>query len=164
MLDGEGKVIWEAPGHHFESVDVGRVLPNSPEPQLVVDIDHLPDSGPIWVFDGQGAAVGRLRTNYARHHCILDWNGDGLEEIIVGDSCGISDHRGCPILTLQIPTAGFHEKGPHERFLVPANVAGAGRPDLIVTSPNTAHIFRNEQGARDPCFAELGSERNFTLY
>jgi hypothetical protein len=164
MLDGEGRVIWEVTGAHFESVDVGRVLPDFSDPQLVVDIDHVPGSGPVWIFSGEGERVGSLMTNYARHHCLLDWNGDGLDEIFVGDSCGGYDHRGRRFLTLQLPMEGFPREGPHERAFVPANMAGDGRPDLIVTSPNAAHIFRNEKGVECRRFAELGSERNFTLY
>jgi hypothetical protein len=164
MLDGEGRVLWEVTGHHFESVDVGRVLPNCSQPQLVVDIDHLPDSGPVWFFSGDGEPVGRLMTNYARHHCLLDWNGDGFDELIVGDSCGVYDHKGQRIVTLQLPKEGFPQEEPHERSLVPANMAGEGRASLIVTSPNAAHIFLNEKGVREKGFAELGSERNFTLY
>ena len=42
MIDGTGKTLWEMAGHHFESIDVGRVLPDGREPQIVVDIDHQP--------------------------------------------------------------------------------------------------------------------------
>lgn len=164
MLDGEGRAIWEVTGDHFESVDVGCVLPDVPEPQLVVDIDHMPGSGPVRVLSGEGELVGQLMTNYARHHCLLDWNGDGLDELFVGDSCGVYGRLGQRIQTLQLPAEGFGQEEPHERALVPANMAGNGRPDLIVTSPNAAHVFRNETGAEDCRFAGLGSEGNFTLY
>ncbi|MBT4497853.1 MAG: hypothetical protein HOC74_09040 [Gemmatimonadetes bacterium] len=164
MLDGEGGVVWEVTGEHFESIDVGRVLPGLPEPQIVVDIDHQSGIGPVWVFSGEGEQVGLLMTNYARHHCLLDWNGNGLDEIFVGDSCGVYDQRGERILTLELPTENFPQEKPHERALVPADMTGDGRPDLIVTSPNAVHIFRNGEGIEDQGFSELGSERNFTLY
>ena len=48
--------------------------------------------------------------------------------------------------------------------LVFCDLTDDGRPDLIVTSPNAAHIFRNEKGPRDRAFDELGSEPKFTLY
>jgi len=164
MLDGEGAVVWEVTGEHFESIDVGRALPGLSEPQIVVDIDHMAGSGPVRVFSGEGELLGRLMTNYARHHCLLDWNGDELDEIFVGDSCGAYDHRGQRILALQMPTEGFPREEPHERALVPANMAGNSRADLLVTSPHAVHIFRNEEGAEDPRFAEIGSALNFTLY
>jgi hypothetical protein len=43
-------------------------------------------------------------------------------------------------------------------------MAGNGHPDLIVTSPNAAHVFRNETSVKDDRFAEPGSQGNFTLY
>ncbi|HCL30151.1 MAG TPA: hypothetical protein DIC52_17165, partial [Candidatus Latescibacteria bacterium] len=66
--------------------------------------------------------------------------------------------------TLQLPTEGFPAEQPHERALVPANIAGNGRGDVVLTSPHAAHVFRNENGSADAAFTELGSERNFTLY
>jgi len=164
MIDGEGRAIWEVTGEHFESIDVGCVLPNTSEPQIVVDIDHQAGIGPVWVFSGEGEQMGLLMTNYARHHCLLDWTGDRLEEIFVADSCGIYDQKGRRILTLELPTEGFPREEPHERALVPTDMTGDGRPDLIVTSPNAVHIFRNEEGTEDRYFSEPGSERNFTLY
>ncbi|MFH1569256.1 MAG: hypothetical protein ABIL09_14775 [Gemmatimonadota bacterium] len=164
MLDGGGRVLWEVTGAHFESVDVGRILPGCPQPQLVVDIDHQPGTGPVRVYTGTGELVGHLMTNYARHHALLDWNGDGLDEICVGESCGVYSHTGQRLMTLERPMAGFPAEGPHERALVPANMAGTGRADLIVTSPHAAHVFRNEAGPEDARFDGLGSERNFTLY
>ncbi|HJP33348.1 MAG TPA: hypothetical protein QGF95_22600 [Candidatus Latescibacteria bacterium] len=164
MLSGDGQVIWEITGEHYESVDVGRVLPGSTEPQIVVDIDHVADAGPVYVFNGEGEHLGRLLTDYARHHVLMDWDGDGMAEIFVGDSCGIYSSEGKRIFTLQLPTEGFPAEQPHERALVPANVLGDGRADVIVTSPHAAHVFRNDRGVPDAAFTELGSERNFTLY
>lgn len=83
MLTGEGRVLWEVTGEHFESIDVGRLLPGGAESQLVVDIDHQAGIGPVHVFDGTGELVARLMTDYARHHALIDWNGDGLDEILV---------------------------------------------------------------------------------
>ena len=152
MLDGEGRVLWEVVGEHFESVDVGRVLPDCAEPQLVVDIDHMPGTGPVRILDGKGETLAHLMTDYARHHALIDWDGDGLEEIFVGESCGVYNHRGQRIQTLRLPEDGFPAEGPHERALVPANVAGRGRADLVVTSPHAAHIFPNEKGLADERF------------
>jgi outer membrane protein assembly factor BamB len=164
MLSGDGQVIWEITGEHFESVDVGRVLPGSTDPQLVVDIDHVADAGPVYVFSGEGEHLGRLMTDYARHHVLLDWDGDGLDEIFIGDSCGIYSGQGERIVTLQLPTEGFPDEQPHERALVAANMVGHSRGDVVVTSPHAAHVFRNEKGSADVTFTALGSERNFTLY
>jgi len=164
MLDGEGRALWEVTGEHYESVDVGRVLPGLSEPQLVVDIDHMPGTGPVYLLSGAGELVARLTTDYARHHVLLDWDGDGQDEVVVGESCGVYDARGQRIQTLQLPHEGFPAESPHERALVPADVAGNGRADLIVTSPHAAHVFLNDRGRTDSRFAGLGSELNFTLY
>ena len=95
VVDGNGTVHWEVSGHHFESVDVGRVLPDHPGKQVVVDIDHgPPGEGPVWVIDEAGAVLGRITTEYARHHVLLDWTGDGYDEILVARHRGLYGHDG----------------------------------------------------------------------
>ncbi|MHC4520785.1 MAG: glycosyl hydrolase, partial [Planctomycetota bacterium] len=42
LIDGNGKPLWELSGHHYESIDIGRVIPDRPGPQILVDIDHRP--------------------------------------------------------------------------------------------------------------------------
>ena len=73
FVDGNGKVLWEIPHYHFESIDVGRIIPDHAVPHICVDIDHQPyGKSPVWVLDEKGRLLGRLVTDYSRHHCLSD--------------------------------------------------------------------------------------------
>jgi hypothetical protein len=52
LVNGNGKVLWEVLGHHFESVDVGHIIPGHAGLHICVDIDHQPLSGWGWLFLG----------------------------------------------------------------------------------------------------------------
>jgi len=166
LIDGNGTVLWEASGHHYESIDVGRILPETPGPHLVVDIDHRPyGKSPLCVFDEEGYLLGRITTNYSRHHALLDWDGDGVDEIIVAHSGGLYDYRGTRSATLATPGAEPpNVKGTYEKSLFVGDMDGDGIADLTLTTPDRVYVYRNVHGrkARDP--VRLGSERNFTLY
>ena len=83
----DGKPLWERSGHHFESINIARIFPDLPGPQIVVDIDHRPKGeSPLWVFDENGNRLGQIVSDYSRHHTPIDWNGDGLSEIVIARS------------------------------------------------------------------------------
>jgi hypothetical protein len=161
MLDGNGTVIWERVGSHFESLDLGRVIAGRPGPQILVDIDHQPrGKGPLWLLDENGALLGRINTRYARHHHLLDWTGDGLDEIFNADSGAIYDGRGRRIATLAAPPAGDGA----ERSLLVGDFTGDGVPDVALVTTTALYIFRNENGAKSARPVGLGTELNFTFY
>jgi hypothetical protein len=162
MVDGTGRVLWEISGHHFESVDVGTVLPNRSEPQLLVDIDHRPHGqSPLWVLDSRGRQLAQLVTDYSRHHCLLDWTGDGLQEILIGHNGGVYDHRGRRIATL-VTAQAQSDRG--ERSILTGDMDGDGAADVVLATPEAVFIFRNESGFRAGDPVHLGTELNFTLY
>jgi len=163
MIDGTGKVLWEVAGHHFESIDIGPVLPGARGPQVVVDIDHQPlGKSPIWVLDGFGNLLGRIVTDYSRHHCLLDWTGDGVNEILVGHNGAIYDHRGRRIATLVTPGAEPTRKG--ERSILVGQMTGDGVADVLMATSEHAYIYRNQKGKKTADTAAAGTEFNFTLY
>ncbi|UCD51917.1 MAG: hypothetical protein JSW27_04625, partial [Phycisphaerales bacterium] len=166
LIDGNGALLWEASGHHYESVDVGRVLPHAPGPQIVVDIDHQPyGNSPLCVFDEQGHLLGRITTNYSRHHALLDWNGDSLDEMIVAHTCGLYDHHGVRIATLATPGAERpNVKGTYEKSVLIGDMDGDRIADLTLVTPDRVYVYRNVKGKRADGAVRLGSERNFTLY
>jgi len=161
MVDGNGTVIWERTGSHFESIDLGRVIAERPGPQILVDIDHQPPGkGPLWLLDENGALLGRINTNYARHHHLLDWTGDGLDEIFNADSGAIYDGRGRRITTLvALPTVDGSE-----RSILVGDFTGDGVPDVALVTTTALSIFRNENGAKPTHPINLGTELNVTLY
>ena len=166
LIDGNGKLLWEVAGRHYESIDIGRIMPGLSAPQIIVDIDHQPyGESPIRVLDEKGRVVGSLVTNYSRHHGLLDWTGDGLDEIVVAHTGGIYDHRGRRIAMLATPGAEpANVKGGYEKSLPIGEMTGDGIADLMIATPSTVYIYRNTQGRQPAERLPLGTGPNFTLY
>ncbi len=166
LIDGNGKLLWELAGRHYESIDIGRVIPGLSGPQILVDVDHQPyGASPICVLDEKGRVVGSLVTNYSRHHGLLDWTGDGLDEIIVAHTGGIYDHRGRRIATLTTPGAEpANVKGSYEKSLPIGDMTGDGIADLMIATPQAVYIYRNTKGKKPADTIPLGTGPNFTLY
>jgi len=165
VVDGTGKTVWEQTGHHFESVDVGRICADVPGLQIAVDVDHRPwGEGPLWVFDEQGKHLGRIMTDYARHHALVDWTGDGTQSILVAQGRGLYDGRGRRIATLAMDDADTSD--PAEMLAMVGDFTADGRPDVMLTTRDcsTVYIYRNERGRKAKDDVPLGTEVNFTLY
>jgi len=165
VIDGLGKVVWETAGHHFESVDVGKLSPNVPGVQIAVDIDHRPwGEGPLWVFDERGRKLGQIMTDYARHHALVDWTGNGIQEILVAQARGLFDHRGRRIATFQMHNP--EDPDPAEMLGMVGDMTGDGVPDVLLTtrSSSAVYIYKNEKGTKPARAVPAGTELNFTLY
>jgi hypothetical protein len=161
MIDGNGKTIWEQAGSHFESIDIGRVFAERQGPQILVDIDHQPfGKAPLWLMDEDGTLLGRINTDYARHHHMLDWTGDGLDEIFNAHSGAIYDNKGRRIATLVAPPAA--DRG--ERSLLVGDFTGDGVADVTLATTTALYVFKNGNGAKPRHRVGLGTEFNFTLY
>ncbi|MBN2475690.1 MAG: hypothetical protein JXB62_13845 [Pirellulales bacterium] len=165
VVNGLGKVLWEATGHHFESVDVGKICADVPGMQIAVDIDHQPwGRGPIWVFDENGRHLGRIMTNYARHHALVDWTGDGTQAIVVAEGRGVYDGHGRRIATFDMDETGATRSA--EMLALVGDMTGDGRADVMLTtrSSSAVYIYRNERGRRPSTPVAQGTGLNFTLY
>lgn len=165
VIDGNGMMLWEVTGEHFESVDVGKICPEIPGLQLAVDIDHRPwGQGPVWVFDENGNVHTKINTDYARHHALLDWTGDGVQEIVVAQSRTIYNCTGKRIATLAMDEAD--DAAGEERLVLTGDFTGDGVPDVLLTrrSIGAVNIYRNLHGQKPSPPAPLGTEVNFTLY
>ncbi|MHC4072427.1 MAG: hypothetical protein ACYTGS_10405 [Planctomycetota bacterium] len=131
LVDGNGRVLWEVSGHHFESVDVGHVIPNHAGRHIVVDIDHH----------------------------------DGIDEILVAHKGGIYNSRGVRIGTFSTPgldsVAG---KRKYEKSMLIGDMTGDGIPDVVIATPDTVYIYKNENGRKTDRPVPPGTEFNFTLY
>jgi len=162
MLNGNGKVLWSIAGHHFESIDIGKVSPDIPGKQIIADVDHMPvGRAPLWIISEQGEWLGRIMTNYCRKHLTVDWDGSGTESIVIAQTLAMFDGTGKKIATFDVPWA--HRKGT--KVIAKGDMTGDGIPDLILhTNPaNEVCIFRNVQGRRKPD-SQVGTGNNFTLY
>lgn len=166
LIDGTGKVLWEAAGLHFESLDAGHILSGHPGPQIVVDIDHQPyGQSPVCVLDIEGRLLGRITTNYSRHHVLLDWDGDGLDEIAVAHSGGLYDNRGRRLATFMTPGAEpANVQGSYEKSLQVGDMNGDKIADLAIVTPQRVYVYRCTQGRKADGTTALGSGPNFTLY
>ncbi|MCL4179555.1 MAG: hypothetical protein KJ072_17640 [Verrucomicrobia bacterium] len=165
MVNGHGQPVWEVVGHHFESVDVGPVIPGASGIQLAVDIDHRPwGQGPVWVLDEQGEIRTRIMTDYARHHALLDWTGDGVNEIVVAQPRTLYDGHGRPLAVLGMDPAD--DPAGEERLVLTGDFCGDGVPDILLTTRAITRVFiyRNPQGRRPQPPAPLGTGLNVTLY
>ena len=168
LIDGNGKVLWEISGHHFESIDIGQIIPNNKAAQLLVDIDHQPrGKSPLWILDEQGSLLGRIVTDYSRHHHLLDWTGDGINEIMVAHNGFIYNNKGKCIGVFTTPkstTNDFEDKRGYERSILTGDMTADGVPDVVLATPLAVYIYKNEKGLKPGRPASLGTGLNFTLY
>jgi len=166
LVNGNGKVLWEISGHHFESVDVGYIIPDHTGPHIFVDIDHQPyGKSPLWLLDEKGRLLGQLLTDYSRHHCLLDWTGDGMDEILVAHKAGLYNHRGRRIATFSTPgldTSAARSK--YEKSMLIGDMTADGIPDVLIATPYMLYIYKNTKGRKSDKPVPLGTEFNFTLY
>ncbi len=165
LLDGNGKPIWEVAGEHFESIDVGRICAGSPGLQLAVDIDHGAwGTGPLWVFDENGQVKTKIMTDYARHHDLLDWTGDGVAEILIAQPRALFDGQGRCVAKFAMDPKDDAEG--EERLALTGDFTGDGVPDVLLTTRamTDVYIYKNERGQKPNPPAPLGTGANTTLY
>jgi hypothetical protein len=159
MTDGLGQTVWEINGHHFESLDVGKIRADVPGLQIVVDlVDFIaPGQNPTWLLDEEGRLLGQFTTPYSRFHSLVDWNGDGLEEIVLADVPLICDGHGQPLARLSVNEAPT-------QFLRVGDLTGDGRADICIHNQTRLHVFTNPSPTRPATPARPGSGVNATLY
>ncbi len=172
LLDGTGRALWEIGGRHFESVDAGRLRADLPGPQLAVDIDHVPyGQSETWLIDAEGAHFGTYVTGYGRHHRLIDWNGDGLDELVITNARGVYDGEGRCIARLTAPDDEGFDRFAREReaargdpgpFGFVGDMDGDGRPEIVLHTDTAVYVYASEAAA--PNGRGLGTGRNWTLY
>ena len=149
---------------------------NCPElsgPQLLVDLVP-PVAGslnyPLWVLDRDGGLLGELLVEYGRFHTLVDWNGDGCDEIVVPHSRGLFDSRGRRIGTFAMESHAdiYGGRPPAEGeiggIVLRGDLTGGGFPDLAITAPGSVYLFRSDSGVPAENRSAPGSDLNFTLY
>ncbi len=165
LIDGTGTIIWEVAGHHFESIDVGKVFPNVRGKQIVVDIDHKPlGQSPVWTLDEKGKLLGRFVADYCRHHCLLDWTGDGVDEILVAHNGAIYDYHGRRIGIFAVPDGKQVGQRKGERSMLIGDMNNDGLRDVMIATVEKVYIYINKKGKKGSEPVRPGTEFNFTLY
>ena len=169
LLDGNGKTLWGLAVRHFESIDVGRLSRAGAGPQIAVDIAHRAyQKGTIEVLGADGSLLGEYVCGDSRHHRLIDWNGDGLEEILVGQEQRLLDATGRCVARFG-PLDAFRRTTPvppdedHEPFAMVGDLDGDERPEIILYSSKKILIYRSEKAAKVPGL-KLGTGVNVTLY
>lgn len=177
MLNGRGEVLWEAAGVHFESIDAGPTGAQSADGarhQVVVDIDHTAwNAAELRLYSSRGELLGTYLTGYARHHRLIDWDGDGDYEILLGNARALVDGTG-ECVAVFVPGAGRegafdavarvseHETRDPGPFAVVGDMDGDGRNEVVLHTADTVWIYRSTSaGARG---GRLGTGVNWTLY
>ncbi len=165
VADGNGRHVWEVTGHHFESIDVGRIAPGLPGCQLAVDVDHQPEGhSPLWLLDRDGAKLGEIITPCSRHHKLIDWTGDGLCELVVAANRALYDGRGTRIGTFVVGPETLDAAGSAGLSVLTGDMDADGVPDVLLITPSTLLIYRNEAGRRPETPPPPGTGTNVTLY
>lgn len=170
MIDGTGRLLWKETGRHFESIDAGRLRRDVPGRQIVVDIAHTPfGKASLSLFDDRGNRLGTYACDDSRHHRLIDWDGEGVEEILIAHARRLVDGRGMCVARFG-PAAEFaSEAGAPAAnadpapFAVVADLDGDERPEIVLHSQTKILIYRNDRAARVPSL-KLGTGVNFTLY
>ncbi len=169
MATGAGKVLWELAGHHFESADFGPIRRDRAGDEIVVDIDHLPfGKSHVWLLDSRGNLLVDFQCDYGRHHRLIDWNGDGLMEILLGNSRKLFSGVGKCVAHFG-PAGAFAKVSATARGNDPGPLAAVGdldgdrRPEVILHSTKTIHIYKSDKATKTPA-GPVGTGVNFTLY
>jgi hypothetical protein len=169
IVDGEGALKRVLMGEHYESIDVGKVRADLPGKQIVVDVAHQTfRKGALSLFDSEGSILGSYLCGDSRHHRLIDWDGDGTEEILAAQEQRLLDGNGQCVFRLG-PTDAFKRATPvppdqdHEPFGLIGDLDGDERPEIILYSMKRILIYRSENAARVPSL-KLGTGVNVTLY
>jgi len=172
LLDGTGKALWEIGGHHFESPDFGTLRDDVAGPQFVVDIDHVPyGQSELWLIGSDCTRLGAYVTGYGRHHRLIDWNGDGLDELLITNARGIYDGLGNCVARLTVPGdprydefAGSRDfaQGDPGPFGFVGDVDGDGRPDVVLHTDAAIYVFQSPDARTSE--PRIGTGLNWTLY
>lgn len=168
LVDGTGEVAWERLGHHFESIDIGT-LSSTGEVGIYVDIDHLPRGKSVGhLYNLDGDLLGKYHFFYGRHHRMLDWTGNGISEIVLGNAATIVDVEGNQVAILDLEKKAKHiqsgkKKGDAEPFVSIHDFTNNGRADIALHTSDKVYIYKNPSpslGGR----AEFIDDVNFTFY
>ena len=156
IIDGNGKIIHERTGKHYEAISLGNIFPGVEGPQILTDIDR--GDRVVEVFDQELKLLGRIDVDYGRFHRTVDWDGDGFDDIVIADNGSIYNYEGKKICTLDL-------RGARGRLIDVADYTGDQVPDILIVGNDVkeATIFENKSGKSSEG-VRWGTGPNFTNY
>jgi hypothetical protein len=162
LLDGHGKVLWEKTGgKHYEVLGVGRLRSDVPGRQIVVDLDKKPHTGALEVYSEAGDLLGTYWTQYSRFHRVIDWNGDGVDEVVLARTPAVVDGHGRLVAHLEGVDASTMREGA---IVFTGNLTGRGFVDVALIAGDKVYIYQNQSSGIPSKPLPMGSEFNFTHY
>ena len=174
MVDGRGKILWNIPSLHFESIDIGKVHAGAPGRQIVVDLPYLPrGKKPLWIMNEDGERLGEILTDESRFHRLVDWHGNGIESIVGGEPPALYDGttgRMIARFDMPLPPGEVPPKplraGDELYMCWTGDMTGDGVADVIFgTNPGSVvYIYKNKAGQKPTHSVPLGTGTNVTLY
>jgi len=166
-VDGNGKVLWEIEGSHFESTDVGKMYSDIPGDQILVDIDKLPSfKSRLWLLDSKGTLLAELICRNGRFHRLIDWDGDGLKDILIASDAKLFSSSGKCLAQLSQAEPDTeilsHENDESPFLAVTADLDGDNCPEIILHSRRNVLIYKSGQ---TPAVEGIpAGTPNYTLY
>ncbi len=170
VVDGTGSAVWRVTGHHFESVDVAALRNDVPAPQCIVDIDHAPyGESELWLIDAEGKRVLTYRMGYGRHHRLIDWDGDGLQDLVLPEARRVMSGRGECLAhfvaetgeELEVEVVQPADGDPNPLGFV-GDLDGDGRREVILHTAGMVWIYKSDRTPVTAC--PVGTGVNWTLY
>ena len=169
-VSATGQVRWGREGLHYESVDIGCLYPDRAEREIVVDVDHTVwGDSPVLVLDAaDGVLLGRFRTPYSRFHRLVDWQGVGYDQIVLGEARVLCDGLGRALACFdaELPAVRARQlvgDGMLEYLCATGNILGGGDVIYYTNPGSDVWVFHNPERAAAPA-PTVGFPPNYTLY
>ncbi len=168
VTDCLGKRVWQMRPEvvwHFQTARAAELCPDIPGKEIVVDIagDPKPSPDRLMILDMKGNVLGTYMPDYTRFHDLIDWDADGIMEIIIPRADGIFDARGRQLVRFLNPPA--HPEDRETPFCYVADVSNDGNDDVVLLDDSSIRIYSNANlPPRKPKPLVMKRYYNFTFY
>ena len=117
----------------------------------------------LMLFDAKGNIIGSYLPDYTRFHDLIDWNGDGVMEVIIPRADGIFDAAGKQLVRFLNPPP--HPTDRETPFCYVADMFNDGNDDVILLDDSSIRIYSNlTLPRRKPKPLVMRRYYNFTFY